>query len=260
VNSGLRYFGNQSLLLDPTVDNDTMTFAVALEGVESLDRDVNVTLVTPEDLLDDYYYGDSIEYAMLPEAGFTLLSTSAVIPKGKSYAEFKVVFHPSQIDLSQNYMLPLTVTNDANLIVSSNYGAVYYHIIGNPLAGLYTWHYRRYNNADTVGATSGTLDDIALFAPKDGTTVETSGGYASTVGLNAPYIITFTNTDGVLSDFKVTIDPDLVGGLTENGITITKNPIFVKATVTPTSKYFKIMYQVFNGTANRTLIDEYSMP
>jgi hypothetical protein len=122
VNSGIRYFGVQALLLNPTDDNDTVTFAVALAGVGSLDKDINVTLVTPEEALDDYYYADSIEYEMLPATGFTLLSTTGVIPKGKSYAEFKVVFHPTSIDLTQNYMLPITATNDAGLATSSNYG------------------------------------------------------------------------------------------------------------------------------------------
>lgn len=258
VNSGVRYFGAQALLLDPTADNDTLTFAVALQGTLGFKKDINVTLTTPTEALDDV--NDGIHYAMMPSTAFDLLSTSGTIAKGDTYAEFKVVFHPSKIDMSKDYMLPITATNDAGLVVSSNYGFIYYHIIGNPLAGQYRHYYRRYNNADTVGSTSGTLTENALFAPKDGTTVETSGGYASTVGLNAPYVIKFTNTGGVLSNMTVTIDAALAGGLTENGITITKAPIFVTNRITSTGKYFKIMYQVHNGTAYRTLIDEYWFP
>lgn len=260
VNSGIRYFGSQALLLDPTIENDTISFAVAIQGTRNFGRDINVTLQTPVDALDDYFATDGIPYEMLPAEGYDFISTSGKIKTGETYTEFKVVLHPSVIDLTKNYMLPITATNDAGLATSSNYGFVYYHIIGNPLAGQYTWSYRRYNNADTVGATAGTVNDVALFAPKDGTTIETLGGYGATVGINCPYVLTFKNTNGVLSDFHVTIDPDLVGGLTENGITITIPPIIIDADYTETSRHFKFMFQVHNGTANRTLIDEYWLP
>ena len=258
VNSGLRYFGNQALTYPPTNEADTAIFAVTLQGAASMKEDITVTLATPSDALDDYYYGDSLVYEMMPDDLFDILNSSAVIKAGSSHAEFKVKFYPSRFDPTKNYMLPITATNDAGLPISSNYGFVYYHVIGNPIAGAYDWYYRRYNNADTVGATAGTVTNTALFGPKNGTTIEVLGGYASTVGLNAPYVVTFKNTAGVITDLKVTINPDLAGGLTENGITITKAPIFVKSTITPTKRYFKIMYQVHNGAAFRTLLDEYT--
>jgi hypothetical protein len=103
---------------------------------------------------------------------------------------------------------------------------------------------------------------VAIFAPKDATTIETSGGYASTVGLNAPYLITFTkNDDGTLSDLKVTINTEVSNGLTENGITITKAPAFIKQYYSPTYKHFKIWYTVVNSSGGtRVLIDEYWLP
>jgi hypothetical protein len=260
VNSGVRYFGAETLLLNPAEANDTLTFAVTLQGTSSYDKDINVTIATPADALDDV--NDGLTYAFMPTNGYNLLSTSGVIPKGKTYAEFQVVFHPNVIDLTKNFMLPITVSNDAGLTVSSNYGYIYYHIIGNALAGAYTWKYRRYNSADTTAATAGTANGVAIFAPKDATTIETSGGYASTVGLNAPYIITFTkNDDGTLSDIKVAINTELANGMTENGITITKAPAFIKQFYSPTNKHFKIWYTVVNSSGGtRVLIDEYWLP
>lgn len=258
VNSGLRYFGNQALTYPPTDLADTATFAVSLQGAASLNKDINITLATPSDALDDYYFIDSLVYEMMPSDLYEILTPTGTIEAGTSAAEFQVRFFPNKFDPTKNYMLPITATNDAGLPISSNYGFVYYHVIGNPIAGVYAWNYRRYNNADTVGATSGTATGTQLFGPKNGTTIEVNGGYAQTVGLVAPYNITFKNSNGVISDLKVTINPDLAGGLSANGITITKAPIFVKSTITPTKRYFKIMYQVHNGTAFRTLIDEYT--
>ena len=261
VNSGLRYFGNQALLLNPTVLNDTMTFAVALQGAGNFGKDINLTLATPTEALDDYFATDGLVYEMMPSTGFDFISTSGTIQKGATYAEFKVVFHPSKLDMTKNYMLPVTATNDANLAVSSNYGFVYFHTIGNPLAGQYKWNYRRYNRNDSTGTLNGSLNDVAIFAPKNATTVETMGGYGTTVGVNCPYVLTFKNTSGVLSDFKVSINPDLTGGLTENAIVLTTPPILVKADYTASARHFKIMFKVQNSSgAYRTLIDEYWWP
>src|SRR5438046_2397091 len=76
VNSGIKYFASQALLLNPTVVNDTMTFAVTVQGTAKADRDINVTLSTPEDALDDYMATDGIAYGMMPSNAYDLLSTS----------------------------------------------------------------------------------------------------------------------------------------------------------------------------------------
>jgi hypothetical protein len=255
--SGLNYFGSQSLTFPSSHTKDSIVFFVALEGTGSASKDINITLTSPADALDDYFFKDSIEYLMMPDSIYDIVSTSGTIVKGESYAEFMVYFYPSKFDPTQNFMLPIIPSNDADYKLSSNYGALYYHSIGNAIAATYNWTYRRYNNADTVGATSGTASGPVLFSPVNPTTAEAYGGYASTVGLTAPYSITFTNNGGVLSNFKVSIDASLAGGLTANGITITQPPAFLKAVVTPTSRHFKIWYQVHNGTAFRTLIDEF---
>ncbi|HEX8041266.1 MAG TPA: DUF1735 domain-containing protein [Chryseosolibacter sp.] len=222
VNSGIRYFGNQALLLNPTVDNDTMTFAVTLQGVASYDKDINVTLVTPSEALDDYYYSDSIVYQMMPSTGYTMLSTTGVIPKGQSYAEFKVVFHPSQINLGENYMLPITATNDANLPISSNYGYVYYHSIGNPIAGPYSWEFIRYSDPAATGSPDATSfsGESTVFAPINPTTVTVPTGYYT----QPNYIISFKNTNGVLSNFTVKIDPDAIKDWATAGVVVATGP------------------------------------
>ena len=255
--SGLNYFGNQSLTFPSSHTKDSIVFFVALQGVGSATKDVSVTLTSPADALDDYYFKDSIDYVMMPDSIYDLVSTTGIIHKGESYAEFMVYFYPSKFDASKNFMLPITPTNNAGYNLSSNYGSLYFHSIGNPIAATYNWTYRRYNSADSTSALSGSASGKVLFGPKNPTTVLAVGGYASTVGLNAPYTITFTNTGGVLSNFKVSIDAALAGGLTENGISITQAPAFLKVVETPTYRRFKVWYKVNNGTADRTLIDEF---
>ncbi len=260
VNSGLRYFGSQALTYPPTDLVDTASFAVTLQGVEALDHDVTVTLATPTDALDDYYYGDSIVYEMMPDSLFDFVGEqTAVIKAGETYAEFKVRFFPSKIDPTKNYMLPVTATNGSNLLTSSNYGFVYFHVIGNPIAGLYTWDFERYNcqnGPSQCGLGGGSFTgETITFAPVNGTSIKVPTGYY----VQPNYLISFKNSGGVLSAFSAEIAPDeLKGAFTDNGITIVVAPVIVVDNTDADHPIYTVTYTVFNGSAYRYCIDKYT--
>jgi hypothetical protein len=247
VNSGIRYFPAQALLLNPTVDNDTMTFAVTLQGVAKYSKDINVTLSTPAEALDDYKETDGINYEMMPANAYNLLSTAGTIPAGKSYTEFQVVFHPSVINLKKNYMLPIAVaSNDANLPISSNYGNIYYHSIGNPIAGLYKWEFIRYATPAGTGSPDIHTFGDATFAPANGTTVT---GFHTGYYTTPNYILTFDDDgNGNLSNFKAILDPAaLAADWDPNGIQVATGP-----TITVEANYTKFTIKYTTLTRNVT--------
>lgn len=260
VNSGIRYFGAQALTYPPTDEVDTATFAVTLQGVDALSEDVTVTLVTPAEAIDDYFYEDSIAYEMMPDSLFEFVgSMSGVIKAGESYAEFKVRFFPSKFNLKKNYILPVTATNNANLPTSSNYGYVYFHAIGNPLGGIYTWDFQRYDCQNGPGqcglsSFSFTGEDV-VFAPISETAVKVPTGYY----VQPNYVISFKDNEGVLSDFEAEIAPDeLKGAFTDNDITVVKAPVIEVNNTDPAHPVYTVTYTVFNGLAYRYVIDTYT--
>ncbi|HTE31533.1 MAG TPA: DUF1735 domain-containing protein [Chryseolinea sp.] len=258
VNSGLRYFGAQALTYPATHEVDTATFAVSLQGIEKLDKDVTVTLSTPADGLDDYFYGDSVVYSMMPDSLYEFIgSPTAVIKAGETYAEFQVKFFPSKVDPVLNFMLPVTVTNDADLPMSSNYGFVYFHFIGNPIAADYDWTYKRWNLGDTVGTVTTTISGTKTFLPDNPTTIEVQSGYGEQNGFNCRYVLSFTNTGGTFTNFKVNINPeDVKNSLILNSITLLQDAVIVKAD--PVAGHYKFMFKVVNSTpAARSFTDEY---
>jgi hypothetical protein len=184
---------------------------------------MNVTLQVDPDAKSDNYPVDSIVYLVMPDSLYTLLSTSAVIKAGETVAEFRVVFYPSRIDISKNFILPVTATNDADVSRSSNYGHVYFHTIGNPIAGAYSWNFIRYSNPAGTGSPDGTSfsGHQTLFSPVNPTFIKVPMGYYN----HANYFITFKNTAGVLSNFKVEIDPaEVSGAWAAAGISIGQAP------------------------------------
>src|SRR5262249_46991139 len=121
---------------------------------------------------------------------------------------------------------------------------------GNPIAGIYTQEWIRYNTATQTGTPAFDLDlSPAVFAPLDGTTVTALSG----TGIS--YVITFTNTAGVLSDFNVSFDPADIkanGG----GITITGGPTIITADPTTGSYEFNFTYNNAAGSP-RNITDIY---
>ena len=260
LNSGLRYFGKAALTYPSTDVADTATFWVTLQGA-SLGKDLNVTLKVDASAKSDYYSSDSIVYLDMPDSLYSFLGpTSTVINAGKTYAEFKVIFYPSKIDASQNYILPLTATNDSNVPTSSNYAHIYFHAIGNPLAGAYNWIYHRYNAGDTTGSITTTINGSQTFVPDNPTTVEVQSGYGKQNAFNARYLLTFNSKGGVLTNFKVKINPDdVTNSLTFNSITLTQDAIIIAAD--PVKKHFRFTFKVKNSAGSpRSFTDDYVKP
>ena len=259
VNSGLQYFGNQALLYSPADAVDTATFAVALEGTTSYNTDINVTLTVKQDALTDNLANDGINYAIMPSTYYEFISTTGVIKAGERYAEFQVKFFPNMMDWKANTMLPITATNDVNLPIASNFGVVYYHVVGTPIAGVYNWDFTRYNVSSLPPGPTATpccgsfTGETTIFAPVNATTVTTPTGYYT----QPNYIITFSDDGmGNLSNFKAIIDPKVVNGdWASVGITIVSGPTIQVAT--DYSK-FTLHWQGNTGGSNyRDLTDVY---
>ncbi|MCF0059738.1 DUF1735 domain-containing protein [Dyadobacter sp. CY356] len=251
INSGLTYYANAALTYPATDEADTATFVVSLQGSKELSKDLTINLTVNGNAANDNFASDSIKYVLMPDSLYTFINKTAVIKAGERSAEFKVIFYPSKIDATKNFALPVTATNDGNIDISSNFGHIYFHAIGNPIGGAYSWDYDRYDSQDkSVASTSSFKGKSTIFSPVDPTTIKVSTGY-----YNTHYLISFTNTNGVLSDFTAVIDPDDVAEVYPVGtITLVTAP---KITVTENNTKFVINYVVFNGSAYRNITDTF---
>jgi hypothetical protein len=250
INSGLYYFSGAALTYPASHTADTATFVVSLQGPSPASKDITIDLVVDNSILNKNYATDSIVYLEMPDSVYDFISEKAVIKAGESSVEFQLIIYPSKLDPIQNYGLPVTVTNDGGITTSSNFGHIYFHVIGNPIAGAYLWDFYRYNTEEAVGDPTTTwTDDPTTFAPVSPTSVNVKTGYYVTPN----YLISFKNNAGVLTDFKAVIDPDEIkAAFTDNGITVVSGP-----TITVNSDYteFTINYVVYNGSAFRNITD-----
>jgi len=247
---GTSNFKASALLPDPTADFDTVYFHVNYAATDVAPTDLVVTIGVDQDALTAYNALGGNQYEIFPDSIFSFTSTSVTIPKGANYsAGVPLVIFPTKINLLNNYMLPISVkVAPAGSTISTNFKTIYYHLIGNPIAGLYNWEWIRYNNAGGTGTPAFDLDlSPGVFAPIDGTTVSTESG------TGVVYVITFTNTAGVLSDFNVTFDAQSV---TDAGITITGGPTIITADPTTGAYEFNFTYLNSAGSA-RNITDKF---
>jgi hypothetical protein len=247
---GIANFASDAILFPPTDDNDTAIFHLNYAGTSTAPTDQVITIAIDDKALADYNALGGNQYEKFPDSIYSFTSTSVTVPKGANYsAPVELIMHPSKIDLLNNYMLPITITTaPAGSTISANYKTIYWHLIGNPIAGIYTQEWIRYNNAGGTG-TPAFDEDVSpgVFAPVDGTTINVASGSGPV------YVITFDDNAGVLSNFQVSFD---AASVTAAGITITGGPTIITADPTTGTYVFNYTYLNSSGAA-RNITDKF---
>ena len=232
---------------------------VAAANGSPLSKDLTLTLGVQDALRTAYNNnGDTThpQYLLLPDSSYTFTSKTTVIKAGTYLDTVYITFNPNKIILTptQNYMLPIGLTDAQGQVISGNFSTKYFHFLYNPLAGNYNWDFTRYNNATGSGTPNGSsfTGGTTSLLPDNSTQVEATSGYTQT----ERYVFSFKNTGGVLSNLKIDFNSDDVTNVfTANGISVTQYPQIVNADLV--KKDFTFQYVVFNGTAYRYIIDRY---
>ena len=249
--AGITQFAKQALTFPGTDEADTIYFRLNYAAKTVAPTDITVTLGYDENALNSYNstVPASSQYAKMPDSIYSFTSTSVTIKAGQSFSDpIPFIVYPSKIDPTKNYMFPISILDASGNTISGNFGTIYYHLIGNPIAGAYEQRWIRYNAADTSGTPAYDLDlGAAIFAPTDPTTIQVESG------TGVVYVLSFTNTNGVLSDFNVSLDPQSV---TDAGIAITGGPII--QTADPINGRYRF-YFTYNNSSGlpRVIIDEF---
>lgn len=168
ASSGLDGFSAAALLLDNSAASDSAAFRINYAATGTAPADITVTLAYNAAALVAYNAANPNPvnpYTKFPDSIYTFTQTTVVVKAGTSYSDLvKLYLKPNKIDITKNYMLPISITAvSGGVNISGNYGTIYYHLIGNPLAGKYNLIGRRYNYVGTVayaGPTGPTSPNI----------------------------------------------------------------------------------------------------
>ncbi|HLZ88977.1 MAG TPA: DUF1735 domain-containing protein [Puia sp.] len=243
--SGLAYFNAATLSLSTASDPDSVFFTVNIASDYPPTKDVPVTLKVDQQALTNYNAGGpATVFEMFPDSTFSFPTKTGTIKAGHRLDTFWVIFHPSMVDPTHSYMLPISISSASGTTISGNMGTIYFHAVGNPLAGQYNQEWIRYNNATGTGTPAYDLQvGPSSFIPITPTEITV------TSGTGMAYILDFTNTGGVLSNFSVSFPSSGNGSATANGITITGGPTIVLADGVNKKFTFNFTYNNSAGSA-----------
>jgi len=208
-------------------------------------------------------------YIALPAANFKLLSSTLTIPAGEHYAETTLQVYTQGLNPATSYMTPISIVDASGKSLSSNLNTIYFHTIGNPLAGVYIRDfYRRNGTVDTTAAPNSTvtLGQVLSVSPTGPTTLLFPDSYMTTF-VDPPNGISldFTNNAGVLGNFTASLNATTKANLAAGGFTINVAPVLVNATIRGNAangyagSTFRFYMSLINSSGGiRTLIDSFT--
>jgi len=241
--------------IDRTVSTLDTAIAVNVASPQVLDYPVTVTLKVDPSLLSKYNnVSGNTQLSMLPDSTYKYTTTTVTIEPGHRIGRIPITLYPNKINPSQSYGLPISIVSATgpsgqNLLVSSNAGIAMYAFIGNPISGSYNWDFSRWSSPVQSGPPDGTsfTGKKTTFVTVNPTQIEVASGYY----IMPRYVVSFTNSGGVLSNFKVILNPEDVATMTAGGVTVTDGPNIMKAD--PVKGEYIFQYT----TATRYVIDRY---
>lgn len=247
LNGGLSNFGASNVRFN--TDTATYNITVNLASVNLPASPVNITIGVDEPLIAAYNAANGTNFIVLPSNAYTLKSTALIIPKGQQYVTTTLEIYQDKLDPSKSYLLPVSIKDASGKAFTSNQNTLYFNVIGNVIAGTYNWDFTRWNNPAGTGSPAGSSFTGATvsFIADNSTQVEVTSGYY----IQPRYVISFTNNNGVLSNFQVSLNPDDLAALVAAGVTVTSGPNIIKAD--PVTGEYIFQYT----TLSRYLIDRY---
>ena len=249
---GLTFFDGATLNPGAS-DPDSVMFTVNIASDYPPTKDVPVTIAVNDAARASYIADPSkIQFKPFPSNAYAISTTTGVIKAGHRLDTFWVVFTHANWDPTQSFMLPITITSAAGTTISGNMNTVYFHIIGNPLAGGYTREWIRFDPPNTIANPTADIIAKIQFTPVSPTTISIPSGAAGMT-----YLLSFVNTNGVLSNFTVAFPDSGPGSASDAGISITGGPTIV--TADPVNKVFNFHFTYNNASgAPRDVTDKFN--
>jgi hypothetical protein len=254
-----------------TSSTDTIrkTITVDLASKTNDNGPVTVTVGFDNPQIASFNSGNGTSYVAFPTSAYKIINTSVTIPAGQHYATTTVEIYQNKLDPTVSYLLPISILDAGGKKLSSNQNTIFFNVIGNVLAGTYRWDFSRFNssNSDTTAtpAAGSFTNQTVVVSPVTATSLLLPESYMQTfVDASAGVTLSFTNNNGTLSNFSVSLDATTLKNISAGQFTIATAPVLVgyKIVGTAATKYvgssFRIYMVLINSSGGtRTVIDNY---
>lgn len=260
VKGGLTNFTTVSIGFN-SGDTTTVTLIINLASVNLPSSPVDVTIGVDAAQIATYNAANGTSYVPAPTDIYSIASTKLTIPAGQQYAQTTVSFYKDSVDPAVSYMLPISITDASGKSLTGNLNTIYYHIIGNPLAGNYLQDFHRWNFNTTVTDTTGPPNSTntngvpVVISPQSATSLLLPEGYLAANFSGAGLTLSFANNMGTLSNFSIAVDAATQKALDDNGFKVLEGPVLLGSSIVGdqsthfAGSWFRIYLKVQNNAS-----------
>jgi hypothetical protein len=129
--------GIVSFSYDATVTTTSLPVYVNVASPQAPASPTTITLAVDTAFLSQYNSANGTDYQVLPDSVYTTSGWTVTVPAGKHLDSMNVTFNFSKMDLSQNYVLPVTISQSSLPIEQWNHLLLYISV-KNQFDGEYT--------------------------------------------------------------------------------------------------------------------------
>lgn len=124
---GLENFEAAALSFDPAETIDSAAIVLNIASPKPLNKPLTISMEVDDALRTTYNSGNTDQYDALPDSVYAFPGSSGTIAAGQRLDTLHVVFYPSKINTTKNYMLPVSIKDAQGETISGNFGSIYFH-------------------------------------------------------------------------------------------------------------------------------------
>ncbi|MEP7259294.1 MAG: DUF1735 domain-containing protein [Flavitalea sp.] len=126
---GLENFNGAELEFDSMEDIDSAIVVLNIASPSPLNKSLTISMSINDALRTAYNSGNTVQYDLLPDSAYSFPVTAGNIAAGQRLDTLHVYFYPSKIDITKNYMLPVSISDAQGETISGNFNTVYFHTL-----------------------------------------------------------------------------------------------------------------------------------
>jgi hypothetical protein len=124
---GLENFNAAELQFAGSNQIDSADIDLNIASPKPLSKMLTITLAVDDGLRTSYNAVNGTDFEAMPDSVYSFPVKSGTIEAGQRLDTVRVLFYPSKINPTKNYMLPVSIKDAQGEIISGNFGSIYFH-------------------------------------------------------------------------------------------------------------------------------------
>jgi hypothetical protein len=124
---GLENFGAAALQFPAADEIDSADIDLNIASPKPLTKTLTITLAIDDGLRTSYNTANDTHYEAMPDSVYSFPVNVGTIMAGQRLDTVRVLFYPSKINPTKDYMLPVSIKDAQGETISGNFGSIYFH-------------------------------------------------------------------------------------------------------------------------------------